>query len=220
MIEPISAGIGAGVDLIGGLISGGMQMRQANKQRKQAEEILNETEFPTYSTPQAYQDSLSIMRALAQSRFAGQSQLEGRMGEQFAGTTNAIQQTAQDPASALAAITSAGQTTQDQLQNIGIQAAQFQQQNQGNLANYLATTMGAQQEKEYLINKQQPYERAMMAAGALTEASDINRMTAIQNMTGAASAGTSGFLEGYMKTKPQPTNGGGGGNPTTEDLFG
>lgn len=171
-------------------IQGGIgvaQMIQANKYRKQFKR-------PDYQIPQAQQEALLNARAMAaQTRLPGQDIMEQNIGATTAAGVKAATELGQSPSQILNAASNIYGRQMQQQNQMGIQAAQFQQGNRMNLQGQLGT-MGGFQEKQWDINKMQPYEAAMHAAAQLSGAGQQNIGGAV---AGAGGAGMNYAAYGY-----------------------
>ena len=156
--------------------TGVAQMIQANKYRKKKR--------PTYEIPLAEEEALKNARAMAaQTRLPGQDIIEQGIGASTAGGVKTVIETGQSPSQILNSVSNIYGNEMQQKNQLGVQAANFQQGNrmnlQGELKNYAQF-----QEKKFDINEMQPYEAAMAAAAALSGAGQQNIAGGITSMAG------------------------------------
>lgn len=156
---------------LAGGISAGFQLYSGLKQLRQASQI-NPGARPTYATPEAVKQATGIAQNNANSAMPGFGQAIARLGANTASTIKAAQETG-SPNNALAVIAAAGDSQNNATNSLATQNAQFMRQGSMALMGQL-NTVGQYQDKEWQLNKQKPYEDAVAAKAALTQAGNTN----------------------------------------------
>lgn len=167
IIAAVAAAIPAAIQIINGI-----------KQNKQAKELAK-TKRPTYELPQGLQEAEQRTRNLpVYRRPPGRGYTEDLIQTSTAGGIENILESAGGSAEALAAISALTQGEQNQMRNLGASdELRVMQQEMGNeqaLINLLSGQIAEGQNRQFDINKYQPYMQAMAAASALRGASQQN----------------------------------------------
>jgi hypothetical protein len=175
-LNPVSAGIMAAAPLASG-IYGIVQKAQADKLRKQFDQ-------PMYAIPQGMQEAYGLAQSRAfDTSLPGQSLIEAGIDRGQAAANRAIMESGLSGAERLAAINAGAGNRMDANTQLAMQMAQQQQQNLANYQNTLGQLAGYQ-EKQWQLNKQQPWIDAMEAANRLSEAGSQNIMTGLKDLSG------------------------------------
>jgi len=175
-LNPVSAGIMAAAPLASG-IYGIVQKAQADKLRKQFDQ-------PMYAIPQGMQEAYGLAQSRAfDTSLPGQSLIEAGIDRGQAAANRAIMESGLSGAERLAAINAGAGNRMDANTQLAMQMAQQQQQNLANYQNTLGQLAGYQ-EKQWQLNKQQPWIDAMEAANRLAEAGSQNIMTGLKDLSG------------------------------------
>lgn len=175
-LNPVSAGIMAAAPLASG-IYGIVQKAQADKLRKQFDQ-------PMYAIPEGMQEAYGLAQSRAfDTSLPGQSLIEAGIDRGQAAANRAIMESGLSGAERLAAINAGAGNRMDANTQLAMQMAQQQQQNLANYQNTLGQLAGYQ-EKQWQLNKQQPWMDAMEAANRLAEAGSQNIMTGLKDLSG------------------------------------
>lgn len=202
-MNPYTAALSAAVPLAQG-IYGIAQKAKANKLRKQFDQ-------PMYAIPGAIDEATGIAQSLAYDpSLPGQSLIEAGLDRGLASGNRAIMEAGMSGAERLAAINAGVGNRLDANTALALQMAQQQQQDMQNYQNALNTVAGYQ-DKQWQLNKQQPWKDAMEAANRLDEAGAQNMMTALKDVTGVGAAA--------IAKKPGTTTSGGATDATTAFKF-
>jgi hypothetical protein len=153
-----------------GLGSQALQLINSIQQLKASSDIAKNNTRPNYEIPEAVTESLNLSRRNASmTELPGQSTMEARMGSTVSGAVGQGIKGASSQANLLDFIGKQYNTQQEGMQNIGMQAAQQWNNNQVALKNDL-NNYGAYQEKQWNLNKYEPYQVAAAKAAALQKA--------------------------------------------------
>ena len=175
-LNPVSAGIMAAAPLASG-IYGIVQKAQADKLRKQFDQ-------PMYAIPEGMQEAYGLAQSRAfDTSLPGQSLIEAGIDRGQAAANRAIMESGLSGAERLAAINAGAGNRMDANTQLAMQMAQQQQQNLANYQNTLGQLAGYQ-EKQWQLNKQQPWMDAMEAANRLADAGSQNIMTGLKDLSG------------------------------------
>lgn len=181
------------------LTVGGIQYAKGRKLAKEAVR-------PTYEVPSAVNDQLAIAKAQAQNnRLPGQSQAESNISGASQTGIRAAKESG-NPAAIMAAISAINANQNQAYQGLATKGAEFQQQNIANLQNTLGN-YGQYQDRQFDMNKMQPFRDKAAAAAALQGAG-------MKNMAGGASDG--GGIA--MQAMGKKDGGGGAGSAKTSTI--
>lgn len=150
----------------------------------QAKKLAGRYERPTYVIPDAQNEALSEARALTNRGLIGGDRSADNIATNAAGTIKSIQETGQDSASKLAAISGVNMQQNDLLQNLALAEANFKL---GATKDYMSA-LGVQagyEDKAFKQNKYDPWSDAMNAAAALNEASLKNMYGGLSDLSGS-----------------------------------
>lgn len=167
--------------MIGDLVKIGVGLSQRRKAKD-----LAKTPRPSYEIPNSLKQLLGATKFEAGNYgLPGQGQIENKMARQGAASTNAILRSQQSPAAMLAGITAVDQNQKAGVADLGVQAAQYRDQKQGQY--YDALGMMANEEKaQFEWDKKNRYLNAMAASSAMQNASLSNIMTGIDGVESSA----------------------------------
>ena len=176
MLTELSMGLGLG--------SQALQLINSIQQLKASSDIAKSNTRPTYEIPEAVKESLGISRRNAMmTELPAQSTMEARMGSTVSGAVGQGLKGADSQANLLDFIGKQYNTQQQGMQNIGMEAAQQWQNNQtalkGDLNNY-----GQYQDKQWQLNKYEPYQVAAAKAAALQKAGTEGLVGSMGGMSG------------------------------------
>jgi len=212
MADDLSTGIGAATQIgsaipfIGGAIGAAgniFQLVNAASQNKKADQLQSQYQRPTRTISPAMQQAMSIYQNLAGQRMMpGQQNTQNQIGANTAQGIRAISQTADSPAAQLAAISGLVGKQNDSYNNLGAQAAQWQNQNQQNLAGFNAGAMNTEQQNNWQYNQYAPYAAAGAAASSLRGAAMQNQNNAVQGLSNVFI----NSLKGYQGLGTKNTN--------------
>lgn len=174
------------------LIPMGVKLVKGAQQASQAKKLAN-TPRPEYQIPQEVLQSLNQAKMMASmTELPGQNLMESKIGQNVSKGISELERVSSNPADLASNVSRMYLGANDQINNIGVQAAQQWLQNQGVLGNELKS-MGAWKDRQFDINQMQPYENNMAAASALREGSFRNLSAAGEDMSSA--------LGGYANMK-------------------
>jgi hypothetical protein len=167
-----------------GLGSQALQLINSIQQLKASSDIAKNNTRPNYEIPEAVTESLNLSRRNASmTELPNQSTMEARMGSTTSGAVGQGLKGADSQANLLDFIGKQFSNQQEGMQNIGMQAAQQWNNNQvalkGDLNNY-----GAYQEKQWNLNKYEPYQVAAAKAAALQKAGTEGLVNSIGGVGG------------------------------------
>lgn len=148
---------------------------------------------PTYDIPSSVNEYLANARNNSNKGLPGQNLIEQKLGASTASGVRQAQQGASSSAALMATIAGLKGSEQQGLTDIGIKSAEYQDINQQRLQEALLK-YGNYQDKEFDINKQQPFEDNALAAQALKGSGLQNIMSGIEGIGGAASFGAKSKL--------------------------
>lgn len=181
-----------------------LQMGQGIAQGVNAGKIKNKR--PMYGTPaeilQNEKDAKAAYNAASAYGLPGQGRIQNNISNQQANTINAITQTQSSPSSVLAGIASADANSKNAMANLGVDAAQFRQQNLNNTRLGLMSArqaLAAYRDREFEINKMKPFTDAMAAKGALRGAAQQNIYGGVTSL-----ANTYGNIQGAGGLRQTP----------------
>lgn len=187
-VSPIAALAGAPAELF----KAGLGVYQGLKARK----IRRDYKRPEFEIPGAVREAVGQARGMAlDPRLPGQGLIEEQIGLSEARTGRDIREMGAGSAERMAALTGASRGGMEQRRQLGVAAAQQQQQDMMNLQNMLGQ-LGEWQFNKWRYEKDQPYQEAMAAAQRLGDAANTN-------IFGAMEAG------GGLLTSTMGTQGGG-----------
>ena len=137
---------------------------------------------PTYTIPSAITEYVRNARAgVLGNQMPGLARTEENIATGMASGISAAKEAGQDPSSIMAAISGLGGGAMQAQGDLQTQVTAFKQSQQDRL-NTALQTLGQAQDKEFDINKMQPYLAAMAASSALREAGGRNLMTSVSNL--------------------------------------
>lgn len=164
---------GGALSGIGSLFKLGTAISQLIKGKKLQNE-LDKQGRPQMTTPQAFTENEGFARSnYLDPRFAGQSGMENQAMATNANQLKSIQDTAGSGAGALTAMLAGQNNLNNNLTNIGIQGAQFQQRDLENLTGLLGKKADLQQQ-QWQFNKWEPYAEKAAQARALSQSGQTN----------------------------------------------
>ncbi len=171
---------GAAISGVDGLFKLGTAIAQLVHGKKLQKE-LDAQGRPVMTTPEAFTEKEGMARSqYLDPRFAGQSAMEDQAKATAANQVGKIQDTAGSGAGALTAMLAGNGQLQNNLTNIGVQGAQFQQQDLAKLMGLLGEKSQLQQQ-QWDFNKWQPYAEKAAQARALTQAGQTNISNALSD---------------------------------------
>lgn len=174
--------------MAGGIAGEAIKIGQAIKQKKLAKEFEKEKR-PDYFTPGQVKESTGLARgAFMDPYLSGQKIAEESISGTTASGVRAAREAATGSAGLLATLGGLQQGEQQARSNLSISAAQEQERDRRGLQQSLLTEAGFA-EKEFDINRMQPYLEKARAAGALREASTRNLYGGVRGVTGAMAGG-------------------------------
>ncbi len=160
---------------------------------------LGKGNMPQYVIPASVYDNVNTARGAYNAASAyglpGQGRIQNQIGQNTASAMQAIQQSQQSPAAMLAGLSSVNQNANNAMADLGVNAAQFRQQNMMNTMNSLMSARQALaqfQDRQFEINKLKPFEAQMAASGAL-------RSGGIQNLYGGLSSLANTGANAYLR---------------------
>lgn len=157
-------------------------------QGKQAKKLA-ETPRPEFSIPQGVIDAVNNAKYVASMReLPGQNLMEGRIGQNLSRGIADLKNVASSPAELSTNIARMYSGSNNAINDIGLAAGQNWLNNQAGLRQALGQ-LGQYQDKQWQINKFQPYQNNMAASAALREGSFRNLSAAGQNLA----SGISGY---------------------------
>ena len=183
------------ISAIPALVQAGKGISQGSQARKLAREW-----NPDYQIPTSITDNVSTAQGAYNAASAyglpGQGRIQNQIGQNTASAMQAIQQSQQSPAAMLAGLSSVNQNANNAMADLGVNAAQFRQQNMMNTMNSLMSARQALaqfQDRQFEINKLKPFEAQMAASGAL-------RAGGMQNIYGGLSSLASTGANAYLRS--------------------
>lgn len=191
MIPLAGMAIGAGIQGLMGLgrsIVGGVQSARANKG-------LRDFKFPTYTTPDALNDMMSLYQRRANAQeLPGQSLIENKLGAQTAYGMRAAEKYAPTAGQALGAATGLYGKQMDAVRDLGIQFANYRSQRESELAQ-AQQVMAQAQDKQWEINQWLPSQYKYNELQSQKQAGASNLWGGLQDIGGAAM----GFMGGQAQ---------------------
>lgn len=155
---------------------------QASKGRKEMNKLLNNP--VVYKRPEEYDRELQQRRQMAeQTRLPGQGYIEQNIGQATSQALNAAERGAISSNVYQSSVGDIYQKQLDAFQNLGLQAAQYQQQQKENYLNTLQRGAGYS-DQEFAINKLQPWEMKMNIAQGNRQAGNANLWGGIEGAIG------------------------------------
>ncbi len=165
-----------------GLLSGIVQLAVGAKQKKKASEI--DTARPEYKIPKEVFQNQSMYESMANSsRVPGQSYIENQIGQNAANALGASQKVAGSSAEALSAISGIQQNTNNQINQLAQQGAQYQFINKDKLA-AANQNVADYREKAFDMNQYQPYMMRLAEKKKLQQAAWDNAQTGANQIAG------------------------------------
>ena len=188
-LNPVTAAISAVPELfkLGTAIKEGIQAGQIRKQSKR----------PTMEVPKGVTEAIANMRMRAMNgQLPGQGLMENKLGANTAQGARNIQETGGGSAAKLAALASMYNGQNNAINDLNIQAANNQQNNQ-NIFNSGLQSLGQWQNQVWDYNKKQKYDAEQAKAAELGTASTNNAFGALKGL-GASAASTIGNNQGTV----------------------
>lgn len=202
MIDPISLMLLS--QAIPTVINLGKSAVQGHKAKK-----LAETERPQYSIPEAVKQQVNQARYLASMReLPGQNVMENRIGSNLGKGISELKNVSANPADLASNVAKMYSNSNDAINDIGIKAGNQWLQNQG-LLNQNLGMLGQYQDKQFDINKMQPYVNNMAASSALREGAFRNASAAGQNIASGISGYANMMYQQQLLDSLMGGNGGG-----------
>lgn len=169
---------------------------------------LAKTPRPEFAIPQGVIDAVNNAKYVASMReLPGQNLMEGRIGQNLSRGIADLKNVASSPAELSTNIARMYSGSNNAINDIGLAAGQNWLNNQTGLRQALGQ-LGQAQDKQWQINKFQPYQNNMAASAALREGSFRNLSAAGQNLA----SGISGYANmQYQQDMLDQLLGGGGG---------
>lgn len=154
------------------MITGAIQAHKASKIKENR---------PTYVRPGEVDQNRNLAQTMAMSnRVPGQNQIEDQIGANQATMVNAALNASNNSGDILATIGNLNQNTNNQLNNLSMQAAQNKQQNIDRLMD-ANNTMADYKQQEFDYNQNQPYELRVKRKMALQGAAMANWDSALND---------------------------------------
>ena len=174
--------------LIPAAIKAGTGIWQLTKGAKFAKE-----ERPEFNIPQSAKDALEIAKSTATQReLPGQDIMEANMRSATAGGISRMTEVADSPAMLLGNISKMVSGENQQRNQLGVNAANYYQQNQRSLQSAL-NQFGQYELQKWQYDEAKPYDEAMRAAAMMREGG-------LQNISGAVGSAIGGLV-GYEQNK-------------------
>lgn len=183
---------------------------QANQAKK-----LAKTERPKYDIPEAVKQAVASARLQAgNTQLPGQNLAEQKLGQNTSNAIAELKNVSNNPNDLATNVARLYQGQMGQQNNLNIAAAQNFNDNQGMLRDQLGM-LGQYQDKEWDINKFQPYKNNMAASSALREGAYRNAMSGVTDVaSGLSGYGNMQFqqtqLDKLIAAGKTPTNTGTG----------
>ena len=167
-----------------GLGSQALQLINSLGQLKASSDIAKANTRPTYEIPEAVKESLNLSkRNASMTELPNQSMMEQRLGSNVSGAVGQGLRVADSQANLLDFVGKQARNQQVGMQNIGMAAAESWKKNQealkGDLNNY-----GAYEDKQWQLNKYEPYQVAAAKAAALQKAGQEGLAGSLQGLGG------------------------------------
>lgn len=188
--------------LTASLILAGGKAALGGYQAYKGKKLADQTQRPYYEIPEAVKEQLKLAKAQSiGTRLPGQSAIEENIEGSGESAIRAAQESANNPAALMATISAINANKNQSLQQLGVQGAQMQQQNQANLQNVLGN-VAQEQKAQFMYNKDEPYRNTAAAAEALKGAGIQNIQSGLMDAGGiAAKAYSNQNLEGLLGKK-------------------
>lgn len=172
---------------------GALQAYKGNKAAKSA--IRSE-----YEIPSAVNEQLKLAKAQAlQTQLPGQSQIESNISGGVQTGIRAAKESG-DPVAMMATISALNANQNQAYNQLGVQGAQFKQQNMANLQNVLGN-YGQYQDKAFGYNKDEPYRNKAAAAEALKGSGIQNIASGLSDAAGIGMQSMANKQQGDMMSK-------------------
>lgn len=164
---------------------------------------------PSYNIPEGILESVTKGREMAgRSELPGQKLIEEKLGSKVSQSVSRLKDTARSTSDLLAGTTELGLKEMDIAKDLGIEAANLKTQNERYLTGLL-DKLSQYQEKEWTMNKLQPYMESMSTARGLHGAGQQNLFSGLSNIFGVGAEASKYF---NMNNKNIP--------PSIDNLFG
>lgn len=168
-------------------ISAGYTIYNAEHQKAQAKKLRNDYTRPAYEIPAATK-AIVNKSAFEAGKFGlpGQDKIQAELDRNSASTRRSIKESGLSPIAMMQAFSASEQNNDMANEKLGIEAAKYKDQAQGR---YMASLQGlaGEQKAQWNIDKFQPYDNAMAAASALTNAGMRNEEAGIHDALQSAS---------------------------------
>lgn len=194
-VSAIASAVPAAYQLGSGLVQGVRGMLLGGRRR------------PRYRIPKEITENVGLAQGAfnASSRYGlpGQGRMEDRLRGSQAASMQAIQQSQQSPAAMLTGFAAVDQNTKNALADMGVRAADFRQQNMdANMRTLMSAknALAQYRDREFKMNRMQPWQQAMAASGAL-------RNSAMQNIYGGLSSAANTVGAYVNRNNPMQTAG-------------
>lgn len=177
-MDPVT--LSALVSTIPGLFKAGTGLIQGQR----AKEIQAGLVRPEYEIPASVEEALfSSKQQAGLTRLPGQDILEAKLASSTASGAKNIKEAADSSSSAIGAIAELYGQEMGARRGLEVDAANFYQQNQGQLRNML-NIHGQYQDKQFDMNEYQPYVESARASSALNEAQIQNLFSGVSDLAG------------------------------------
>lgn len=177
-----AAAVMAGLEGVKSLSSFIVALNQAKQLKKMKKEW--EGKFPTYEIPESEKQALAASRFRAMAGAPGAAAARERIARQSAESMFNAKQVGSSPAGLLAAASGIDMNTKEAMAN---QTAREEQQQAAASGQYIQAqhSMSGYLDKQYKINKYDPYMQAMKTIGALRQSQWENLSKGINALAGA-----------------------------------
>lgn len=167
---------------MGTAISQGVKARRLGKKKR-----------PEYVIPGEINDNVDLAKgaynAASMYGLPGQGRIQNQLMSSQAQAQEGIMQSQQNPASMLLGLSSVNQNTNNSIADLGVNAAQFRQQNMDSTRQGLMSAkqvLAQYRDMEFEKNKMEPFRNAMQAAAALRAGSITNIGGALGSLANTA----------------------------------
>lgn len=167
---------------MGTAISQGVKARRLGKKKR-----------PEYVIPGEINDNVDLAKgaynAASMYGLPGQGRIQNQLMSSQAQAQEGIMQSQQNPASMLLGLSSVNQNTNNSIADLGVNAAQFRQNNMYNTQGRLIganEALARYKDKEFELNKLKPFQDAMQASGALRAGATTNMYGALSSLANTA----------------------------------
>lgn len=157
---------------------------------------------PEYNIPQEAYGNVDLAKnaygAASMYGLPGQGRIQNNFMQGQANTLNAIKQSQQTPAAQLIGIAASDANTKNSMADLGVNAAQMRQQNMDNARMGLISArqaLAAYRDREFELNKLEPYRNAIAASGAMRGAGQQNIYGGVTSLANTAGQ--------FVANKPQ-----------------